>query len=117
MGLASGRLQLSGAYFYTENTNVIFVVDASAVPPIFNQDDDQRVSGVAVGLVGRITPAWDVSMSVQYLDSRADSQNPALDGQRLILAPEVLRQPLDDGAVASATSASAAASATPTRRS
>jgi catecholate siderophore receptor len=85
----SGRLQLSGAYFYTENTNVIFVVDPSAVPPIFNQDDGQRVSGLAVGLVGRITPSWDVNMSLQYLDTRAESQNPALDGKRLILAPEV----------------------------
>jgi catecholate siderophore receptor len=87
--LEGNRLQVSGAFFYTENTNVIFVVDPAAVPPIVNQDDGQRVKGIALGLVGRITPQWDVNLSVQYLDSEAQSQNPALDGRRLTLAPEV----------------------------
>ncbi|HEY7501967.1 MAG TPA: TonB-dependent siderophore receptor [Vicinamibacterales bacterium] len=85
----NSRLQLSGAYFYTENENVIFVADAAAVPPIFNQDDEQRVKGVALGVVGRITPRWDVNLSVQYLDSEVASQNPALDRRRLTLTPEV----------------------------
>ena len=31
------------------NKNVIFTVDATAVPPIYNQDDAQRVNGVTVG--------------------------------------------------------------------
>jgi len=87
--LADNRLQLSGAVFRTENTNVIFVVDGAAVPPIFNQDDGQRVSGATVGLVGRIGPWWDINMSVQYLDSKVKSQNPATDGRRLALTPEV----------------------------
>ena len=42
----ASRLQLTGAIFWTENTNVIFIVDGTAVPPIFNQDDGQRVKGV-----------------------------------------------------------------------
>jgi catecholate siderophore receptor len=42
-----------------------------------------------LGLVGRITPRWDVNLSVQYLDSEARSQNPATDGRRLQLTPEV----------------------------
>jgi catecholate siderophore receptor len=86
--LGNSRLLLSGAYFYTENKNVIFVVDAAAVPPIFNQDDEQRVKGVAFGVVGRITPQWDINLSLQYLDAEARSQNPALDGRRLTLTPE-----------------------------
>jgi catecholate siderophore receptor len=84
----NNRLQLTGAYFYTQNANVIFVVDAAAVPPIFNQDDEQRVKGVAFGVVGKITPRWDLNLSVQYLDAEAKSQNPALDGRRLTLTPE-----------------------------
>ena len=36
------RLSLTGAAFRTKNGNVIFTVDATAVPPIFNQDDAQR---------------------------------------------------------------------------
>ncbi len=65
------RLQLSGAFFYTENENVIFVVDATAVPPIFNQDDGQIVKGVAFALIGQICPRWDVNLSLQYLDARS----------------------------------------------
>ena len=87
--VADNRLQLSGAIFWTKNTNVIFVVDGTAVPPIFNQDDGQRVNGATIGAVGRITPWWDINMSVQYLDSKVESQNAATDGNRLALAPEV----------------------------
>jgi catecholate siderophore receptor len=87
--VAGNRLQLSGAVFWTKNTNVIFVVDGTAVPPIFNQDDGQRVNGATVGAVGRITPWWDINMSVQYLDSKVESQNPSTNGNRLALAPEV----------------------------
>ena len=86
--LAGSRLQMTGAYFWTRNENVIFVVDAAAVPPIFNQDDEQKVQGVSLSLVGRITPQLDVNLAVQYLDSSLVSQNPALDGHRLALTPE-----------------------------
>ena len=87
--LAASRLQLTGAIFRTENTNVIFVVDGTAVPPIFNQDDGQRVTGATIGAVGRIAPWWDINMSVQYLDSKVKSQNAATNGKRLALTPEV----------------------------
>jgi catecholate siderophore receptor len=86
--LASNRLQLTAAVFRTENTNVIFVIDGTAVPPIFNQDDGQRITGGAIGAVGRIAPWWDINLSVQYLDSKVKSQNPATNGKRLALAPE-----------------------------
>jgi catecholate siderophore receptor len=87
--LAGSRLQLTGAYFWTRNENVIFVVDAAAVPPIVNQDDEQKVRGVSLTLAGRITPKLDVNLAVQYLDSALVSQNPALDGNRLLLTPEL----------------------------
>ncbi len=86
--LAGNRLQLSGAVFYTENENVIFVVDATAVPPIFNQDDGQIVKGAAFALLGQLLPRWDVNLSLQYLDSRLNSQNSVNNGKRLILTPE-----------------------------
>ena len=87
--LAGSRLQLSGAVFYTTNENVIFVFDATAVPPIFNQDDEQLVKGVTFGLIGQITPRWDLNLSLQYLDSESRSQNPVNNGKRLLLTPEV----------------------------
>ncbi len=87
--LAGNRLQLSGAWFWTENRNVIFVADATTVPPVFNQDDKQQVSGINLSMVGRITTRLDVNLSVQYLDSEVLSQNPLTNGRRLILAPEL----------------------------
>jgi catecholate siderophore receptor len=87
--IAGNLLQLTGAYFWTDNKNVIFVVDANAVPPIFNQDDGQRVNGVALSAIGRLAPWWDVNLSLQYLDSEALTQNAANNGRRLTLTPEV----------------------------
>ena len=86
--LAGSRLLVNGAFFYTENTNVIYVIDNTAIPPLFNQDDGQRVRGVAFGAQGRPLPFWDLTFSVQYLDSERISQNPANNGTRLTLTPE-----------------------------
>ena len=86
--IAGGRLSLNGALFHTRNENVIFTVDATAIPPIFNQDDEQRVTGVTLGAMGRIGDRWDVLANVGYLDSEFRSQGEASNGRRLILTPE-----------------------------
>ena len=85
---ANGRLSLNTAIFRTENRNVIYTVDATAIPPIYNQDDSQRVSGVSVGSIGRITTAWEVFANFAYLDSVLDTQNDANRGRRLQLTPK-----------------------------
>ncbi len=85
---AGGRLSLNGAAFRTKNTNVIFTVDAAAVPPIFNQDDGQLVKGVTLGAMGRINDRWEVFANVGYLDSELQTQNAANNGRRLTLTPE-----------------------------
>ena len=82
------RLSLTGAAFRTENENVIFTVDATAVPPIFNQDDAQRVTGASLGVSGRIIRELDVTANFAYLDSENLSQNPVNAGKRLTLTPE-----------------------------
>ena len=46
IGFYDNKLSLSTALFRTDNENVIFTVDATAIPPVFNQDDDQRVNGI-----------------------------------------------------------------------
>jgi len=84
--LASGRLQLTGAVFHTINKNVIYTADATAIPPIFNQDDGQRVNGATLGATGRVTDRWQVMASVSYLDSRLESQG-ATNSNRLVLTP------------------------------
>ncbi len=89
------RLSLTGAAFRTKNENVIFTVDATAVPPVFNQDDAQEVTGVSLGVAGRVVRAWDVTANIAYLDSENLSQNAANAGRRLTLAPVVLGQRVD----------------------
>jgi catecholate siderophore receptor len=85
---ANGRLSLNGAAFRTENKNVIFTVDATAVPPIYNQDDGQLVRGVTFGAMGRITDRWDLLANIGYLDSEQQTQSAANNGRRLTLTPE-----------------------------
>jgi catecholate siderophore receptor len=102
--IAGGRLSLNGALFHTRNENVIFTVDATAIPPIFNQDDEQRVTGVTLGAMGRINDRWDVLANVGYLDSQLRSQGEANNGNRLVLTPaasgsvwSTYRLPVGDG--------------------
>jgi catecholate siderophore receptor len=86
--LVNGRLSLNGAVFRTENKNVIFTVDATAVPPIFNQDDSQLVKGFTVGALGRVTDRWEILANFGYLDSELNTQNDANNGNRLVLTPD-----------------------------
>jgi catecholate siderophore receptor len=86
---ANGRLSLTSAVFHTENKNVIFTVDATAIPPVYNQDDAQTVDGVTVGVAGRLTDRWDVLAHIGFLDATFDSQAAANDGNRLTLTPKV----------------------------
>lgn len=83
------RLSLTGAVFHTKNENVIFTVDAAAVPPLFNYDDAQEVNGVAIGAAGQILPGWSVTASLAYLDSENKTQNAANAGRQLTLTPKV----------------------------
>ena len=89
VGLFGSRLSLSGALFRTDNENVIFTVDATAIPPIFNQDDEQRVNGITLSALGQISPRWQVLAGFGYLDTRQVSQNPVNNGKRLSLTPEL----------------------------
>ena len=86
---ANGRISLNTAVFRTENENVIFTVDATAIPPLYNQDDAQRVSGATVGALGRVTDRWDILANVGYLDSELQTQNSVNNGRRLTLTPKL----------------------------
>lgn len=85
--LLARRLSASLSTFLTHNENVIYTVDATTVPPTFNQDDKQRVRGASLGLVGRVTSDWDVMFNVTVLESENQSQNAAVAGNRLTLTP------------------------------
>jgi catecholate siderophore receptor len=85
---ANGRLSLNTAIFRTENRNVIYTVDATTIPPLYNQDDSQLVRGLSVGSIGRITSAWEVFANFAYLDSSLETQNDENRGNRLTLTPK-----------------------------
>jgi catecholate siderophore receptor len=88
LGFFQNRLSVSAAAFRTDNENVIFTVDAAAIPPVFNQDDEQRVKGATIGALGQITPRWQMLASLGYLDAQQISQNHTNNGRRLTLTPE-----------------------------
>ncbi len=84
----AGRLSANLALFDTRNENVIYTIDATAVPPLFNQDDEQHLQGGTVGLFGQLTPGWSVMANAAYLDGRQNSQGTALNGRQLTLMPK-----------------------------
>jgi catecholate siderophore receptor len=86
---ANGRISLNSAVFRTENENVIFTVDATTIPPIYNQDDAQQVTGATVGVMGRVTDRWEILANLGYLDSKLQTQNSINNGNRLTLTPEL----------------------------
>ena len=88
VGLFDDKLSLSAAVFRTVNENVIFVVDGTAIPPIYNQDDGQLVKGFTLGALGQVNPRWQILASLGYLDTSLESQNAATNGNRLTLTPE-----------------------------
>jgi catecholate siderophore receptor len=81
------RLSLTAAAFDTRNENVIFTIDASATPPVFNQDDGQHVRGLTFSATGYLTPRLSILASLGYLDTELLTQNLANNGNRLTLTP------------------------------
>jgi catecholate siderophore receptor len=86
--LFNGRLSATLALFDTRNENVIYTIDATAVPPLFNQDDEQRLQGGTIGLFGQLTRGWSLMANAAYLDGRQHSQGATLDGRQLTLMPK-----------------------------
>jgi len=82
------RLSASAALFDTRNENVVYTIDATTVPPLFNQDDAQILQGATAGLVGQLTDRWSVMANAAWLDGKQDSQNVTTDGRQLTLMPE-----------------------------
>jgi catecholate siderophore receptor len=64
--LLAQRLQLSAAWFRTDKTNAR-TRELSTLP--FALDGEQRVQGVELGAIGRISERWDVIAGYTYMDS------------------------------------------------
>ena len=63
-GDAGGRLSLTGAVFHTTNENVIFTVDATAIPPLFIKVRDL---GLLDTYWGVILPQVAFSLAISIL--------------------------------------------------
>lgn len=81
------RLSLTGAIFRTTQRNAYENLGTTALPN-YVAVGTTRVQGVEVGVVGRITPAWNVMFGYTYLDSEVvDSITTANIGHRLANTP------------------------------
>ncbi|MFV0624004.1 TonB-dependent receptor [Sphingomonas sp. ac-8] len=66
--LSGGRLLLTAAAFRNERDQYK-VATADSTVPEQQLDGKSRVDGIALGAVGRITPAWTITANYTYLDS------------------------------------------------
>lgn len=64
--LLDKRLALTGAIFRTQNENATVDQDSNGNPVAFGK---QRVKGIELGMVGQITPAWQVSTGLARMDT------------------------------------------------
>ncbi len=69
IGLLGGRLSATGSVFEIKKTNAT-QTDPSTGFLVANSGDTQQVRGVEVGLTGKITPVWTLSLGYSYLDAR-----------------------------------------------
>src|SRR3546814_528664 len=79
------RLSLTGALFWTEKDNARTTNQVTGEQELAG---NQRVRGIEVGAVGRITDAWQIFAGYTYLDSKiVDSLNPAEKGNPVSRTP------------------------------
>ena len=80
------KLSLTGAVFYTENTNFIYLEDAAT--STYSVDGGQQIFGISVGATGQITENWAILGGITYLDGEIDQKGNVIDGNRLSRTPD-----------------------------
>ena len=85
LSLLEGALDVQGALFRIEKT------DAREVDPVSGLSElsgSNQVSGVEVGLIGRLIPGWTVFAGYTFLDAETeDALDPATEGNQLGRVP------------------------------
>lgn len=69
IGLLGGRISTTGSVFVIKKNNAT-QTDPSTGFLVANSGDTQEVKGIEVGLSGKITPVWTMSLGYTYLDAR-----------------------------------------------
>ena len=89
--LFGGKLAATAAIYRSENKNEL--VSDGAPVPTFSQVGKRRVDGVELGLVGRVTPALNLSAGVAYMDPKIIRGVPAgasaNNGGLIVYSPKV----------------------------
>ncbi len=83
------NVTLTGAVFYTENTNVIYQTNpgAPAGSEEYAKDGGQQILGANVGIAGQITDNWSVFANGTWLDATVDQPGALADGRDLARTP------------------------------
>lgn len=79
------NVTLTGAFFYSENTNVIYADPAN--PGEFLKDGGQQILGANIGIAGKLTENWEVFANATWLDGTIDQPGAAIDGNDLARTP------------------------------
>jgi catecholate siderophore receptor len=85
--LFDARLSLTGAAFYTENSNFIYQQDPLDANS-YTSDGGQKILGFTLGAVGQITENWAVIGSLTHLDGEIDQPGGVIDGNELSRTPD-----------------------------
>jgi catecholate siderophore receptor len=88
--LLAGRLAATAAVYRSENKNEL--VSDGATVPTYSQVGKRRVDGVELGLVGQLTPAFNVSAGLAYMDPRIVRGVPGATGNQggvIVYSPKV----------------------------
>jgi catecholate siderophore receptor len=78
---------LSGAVFYTENTNVIYQSNPGDAVAEYARDGGQQILGANLGIAGQITDNWSVFANTTWLDASVDQPGASADGRDLARTP------------------------------
>ena len=81
------KLTLTGSFFYTENTNVIYQDNPGETPATYAKDGGQQILGSTFSASGKVTENWSVIGSFTLLDATLDQPGALADGNDLARTP------------------------------
>ncbi len=90
--LLDNRLQLNGAVFFTDYTNIQVTVQRG-VSPTFDNAGDGEIQGAELGLVALPAENWFITGSIGYLDAQYTDLDPLVDpnltsGDKFVNTPD-----------------------------
>lgn len=85
--LFDNRVSATAAIYRAENKKEL--ISDGGSPAVFSQIGKRRVDGIELGLVGQITPRFNVSTGLAYMDSKIVKGTEANQGGVIVFSPKV----------------------------